>query len=332
MAQVDSKKLAPLRILQILNKHSDYHHPLTQEEIAAYLENDYGITLERKAIGRDIALLEEAEEFGVFSDKRRGTYIEERIFTNSELRVLIDSVLTSRYITKRHSKELIEKISGLSNKYFENKVSTICSIDSWDKTENQALFLNVEEIGMAISSYCQIEFDYNKYGVDKKLHQTSHNIVSPYMLVVRNQRYYLFSYHEKFKNITLYRVDHITNIKILNDKKATDIKKVKGWEKGINQKKISESMPYMFSDEPVMVTFNATEYAIDQMVEWIGYDFYFKDLKSLGDGSMEITTKVSPMAMECLALQYVNDIEVKVPISLRNKIKEDLENGLNKYK
>ena len=332
MAAVDSKKLAPLRILQILNKYSDAKHPLTQEEIATILENEYGIVLERKAIGRDINLLVEAEEFGIVSDKRKGTYVFEHKFMNSELRVIIDSILTSKYITERHSKDLVKRISELSNIYFENHVQKICSFDAWGKTENQGLFLNVEEIGYAIKNNYQIEFDYNKYGADKKLHQTSHNIVSPYMLITRNQRYYVLTYHERYKNITMYRIDHITNIKVLTETRATDIKKVPGYEKGIDQKKIASTMPYMFSDEPVMVTFTATSYAVDQMVDWFGYDLIINELTDLEDGKVRIVTKVSPLAMEYLAMQYLNDVEVEVPISLRNKIKENLEKGLDKYK
>ena len=116
MNSLEPKKLALLRILQILEEYSDFDHPLKQEEIARYLEKDYGIEIERKAIGRNLSLLKEAG-YDISSD-RRGSYLESRNFEDSELRMLIDGVLASKYITAKHSKELIERLCSQANKYF----------------------------------------------------------------------------------------------------------------------------------------------------------------------------------------------------------------------
>ena len=104
MSMPEPKKLALLRIWQILLKHSDYDHPLTQEEIIAYLYKDYNIEMERKAIGKNIADLRCAGiEIGT---RRGGSYIDRREFEDSELRLLIDGVLQSKHITAKHSKAL----------------------------------------------------------------------------------------------------------------------------------------------------------------------------------------------------------------------------------
>ena len=114
MNSFEPKKLALLRILQILEQYSDYDNPLKQEDIAEYLDKDYGIVIERKAIGRNLSLLKEAG-YDIGSD-RRGSYLASREFEDSELRMLIDGVLSSRYITAGHSKDLIERLCALSNK------------------------------------------------------------------------------------------------------------------------------------------------------------------------------------------------------------------------
>ena len=102
----EPKKLALLRIWQILLKHSDYDHPMTQEDIIKYLDKEYDIQMERKAVGRNIADLRDA---GIdIGSCRAGSYIESREFEDSELKLLIDGVLQSKYITARHSKDLIE--------------------------------------------------------------------------------------------------------------------------------------------------------------------------------------------------------------------------------
>ena len=127
MNSLEPKKLALLRILQILEQYSDYDNPLKQEDIIDYLDRDYGIAIERKAVGRNLSLLKEAG-YDIASD-RRGSYLAERTFDDSELRMLIDGVLASRYITAKHSKELIERLCSLSNKYFRSHVKNIWSVN-----------------------------------------------------------------------------------------------------------------------------------------------------------------------------------------------------------
>ncbi len=111
-----SKKLAPLRILQILYKYSDFDHPLWQEEIRRYLLRDYGIALERKAIGRDVSLLK-AAGFDIGVIPKFGCYLASRIFDDEELCLLIDAVLSSD-IPEEKAQTLMKKLCGLSNKYF----------------------------------------------------------------------------------------------------------------------------------------------------------------------------------------------------------------------
>ena len=144
----ESKKLALLRILHILQKYSGDTHPLTQDDIVDYLYKDYGIEVERKAVGRQLALLHEAYDattspIVLVSDPRKGTYIEQREFEDSELRLLIDGVLSSRHITANHSKDLIEKLCRQSNQYFRPRVKNIYSVNDWNKTDIMQVFLNI---------------------------------------------------------------------------------------------------------------------------------------------------------------------------------------------
>ena len=93
---MEPKKLAILRIWQILLEHSDYNHPLTQEDIIKHLDEDYGIEMERKAIGKNIIALRDA---GIdIGSRRAGSYIDSREFEDSELKLLIDGVLQSKHI------------------------------------------------------------------------------------------------------------------------------------------------------------------------------------------------------------------------------------------
>ena len=326
MTSIEPKKLALLRIAQIFHKYSNPEHLLTYEDIANHLKSEYGIEIERKAVKRNISLLKEAG-FEICST-RVGSYLEEREFTDAELRILIDGVLSSKHISARYSKDLIEKLVGLSDKYFRARVQYIHSVGEWGKTDNKELFYNIEVIDEAISRKKQVTFDYNKYGADKKLHKTKSHTVSPYQLILHNQRYYLMGRSEQWKNMGYYRLDRITNIS-LTDEKLVPITTIKGFERGINYKEISTALPYMYTDEPEYVEFIADEAIIDQVIDWFGKDI--RIVKS-GDGELTVTVKVSPMAMQLWAMQYAEHVRVTKPQALVDSIRATLKAAVKKYR
>ena len=320
----ETKGLSTLRILQILTEHSNLEHPLTQEQIASYLERNYGISLERKAIARKLSLLKQAG-YEIESD-RRGSYLAAGDFTEAELRLLIDGVLCSNYISPRQSTRLIEKLCGLTGKYFRAHIGNVLSVDAWNKTENPQLFLNIELADEAIEQARQIIFTYNKYGVDKKLHPSKSHRVSPYRLILKNQRYYLMAFHEQWKSIAYYRMDRITEMQ-LTDGRQTPLSSVKGFERGLDPRIFSHSMPYMFTDSPQSITFTADPVIVDQIVDWFGQEAAIQP-----DGDrLRVRVRVSPDAMEYWALQYLNYVEIEAPVSLRQRLAEDLKKGLKKY-
>ena len=323
----EPKKLALLRIWQILLRHSDYDHPLTQEEIIKCLDSEYGIQMERKAVGKNIADLRDA---GIkIGSRRAGSYIEQREFEDSELKLLIDSVLQSKHITAKDSKILIEKLCNQSNKYFRSHVKNIYSVNEWSKTENKALFYNIDVVNDAIENKKQVQYDYNKYAIDGKLHRSSFQRVSPYQLILHNQRYYLMGYSDYWGNMTFHRLDRISNMRVY-DKPATPITRVKGYENGVDYKQISSTMPYMYTDKPERIEFIADEYIIDQIVDWFGSDIQMSFVED-SDDKVRVHLMASPNAMEHWALQYLNHVEVIKPDSLRERIKADLENAMEKY-
>lgn len=236
MAELEPKKLALIRILQIFEKYSDFDHPLKQEDIANYLEEEYGIVIERKAIGRNISLLKEAGYD--IEQTRAGSFLEARDFEDSELRMLIDGVLSSSHIAPKYSKDLIERLCGLSNVYFKSHIKNIYSVNDWNKTDNIALFYNIDMIDLAIEKGVQIAFDYNKFDVDKKLHKSASHKASPYQLILHNQRYYLMALNERWHNMGFYRLDRISNMTLVEDRPLTNIRTVEGYENGIDYKEL----------------------------------------------------------------------------------------------
>lgn len=320
---LEPKKLALLRIAQILHKYSDAAHPLKQEDIAAYLSRDYGIEIERKAVGRNLSLLKEAD-YDIIST-RNGCYLEKREFEDAELKLLIDGVLCSKHISPHHSKQLIEKLAALSNAYFRSHIKNIYSVNDWNKTQNYDLFLNIELVDEAIEAGKQITFSYNKFGADKNLHKSATHFASPYQMILHNQHYYLMALNEKWKNMGYYRLDKITQMQI-TDRPLTPLRTVHGFENGIDYKNFSAALPYMFTDTPEQIELLADNSVVDQIVDWFGYDI---QIAPQGDG-IRVQLKSSPNAMTYWALQFAEHVEILSPPYLREKVRSILQNAYKK--
>lgn len=325
MDSYESKKLALIREGQILKEYSDERHPLTQEDIANYLKQDYGIVMERKAISRNLSLLKEA---GMeIESGRSGSYLVSREFEDSELHMLIDSVLCSKHITANYSKDLIKKLCALSNKYFKVGIKNVYSVEEWNKTENPNLFFNIEMIDDAIENRRQLRYDYNKYGIDKKLHKSSNHTVSPYRMLLHNQRYYLMAYSEQWERMVFHRLDRITNME-QTDRPAKKLQTIPSYEKGIDYKDLSSSRPYLYADKAERIGFMADVKIVDQIIDWFGKDI---KLEPMNAEKVKVSLLASPKAMEHWVMQYVDYVEVVSPESLRNRVKQMLREALQKY-
>ena len=188
MYNVSSSNLIPLCILRVLEEHSDEYHHLTQEEIARFLDLEYNMTVERKAIGRSVEHLRQQLELEIISE-RDGVWLASRTFEDSELRLLIDAVMSSRYIKPNYTKDLINKLCRLSGKHFSSNVKNLYSINESVKSDNAELFNNISVIDEAISRNKKIKFQYCEYGIDKKLHAHSPHTLSPYRMLLHEGIY-----------------------------------------------------------------------------------------------------------------------------------------------
>lgn len=240
MDNLEPKKLALLRILQIFQQYSDYKHPLTQEKITEYLEKDYGMKLERKAVSRNISFLKEAG-YEIESVKD-GSYLKENLFTETEIRFLADGILASNFIPKKYAKDLINKLKKLSNVYFKSWDKYIYNITQRHRHDNKSLFLNIELIIDAIERKRTINVDINKYGIDKKLHKSYSLDVTPCAIFINEQEYFLLfiwnlendESKEPYPIIWTMPLWSMSNIIINEDEKAYDFRKLETFKNGTN--------------------------------------------------------------------------------------------------
>lgn len=316
-----------LRIKEILERYSDQSNPLTQKKIIEYLKKDYGITCERKAVARNITKLQEMG-YDIVSN-RKGTYLVEKEFTDSELRLLIDSVMCSRHINPKHSKDLINKLTALGGVSFCNFAKHISYSANWDKSANLDFFLNIEIFHEAISNSLQVAFYYNKYGIDKKLKRKSlhKRIVNPYGMVLHNQRYYLMGNDSRYENLLFYRIDKITRPTLL-DTSLRHLDTLPSYEQGLDVGRLTTCHPYLYVDSPQEITLLCADWMVDEIIDWFGKDFA---VKRVNEKQIEIAISAAPRAIIFWLLQYGEHVEVLSPLSLREELKKKLDAIVQKY-
>ena len=338
------KKMLIMNILDILKKYTDENHRLSQKEIMDILEQEYDMKAERKAIKRNLMNLidsgydiEYSESIRMNKNGEEETFYTdwylERNFSDAELRLLIDSLLFSKHIPYSQCKELIGKLEGLSNRYFKSRVEHILTLPD-NTPENTQLFYTIEVLDKAITKGQQVLLHYNEYGTDKQMHPRRRSdravreyVINPYQMAAVNGKYYLICNYDKYDDVSNYRLDRITDIKML-DTPVKPMKLVKGLENGLNLTKHMAEHIYMFTGESVPVVFKAKRYLLTELFDWFG-----KDMQFLEETENEVTVRVNVNleAMRKWALQYAVHVKVVSPKKLVDMVKEDIKNAMEQY-
>lgn len=343
MKNPKQKKLS-FAILEILRQYTDPEHTLNQNDIVEILEKDYGIKADRKSVKRNLTSLWEMGFPIDFQETRRmypnkdgemeESFIQhdfyiDREFTDAELRLLIDSLLFSKHIPYSQCKELVDKLEGLSNRYFKSRIRFISTLPE-TAPRNKELFYTIEILDEAIAKGKQVAFTYNSYGTDKKLHPRREReyIVNPYQMAATNGRYYLIGNYDKYDNFANYRIDRITGIRLL-DNPVKPVRQVEGMENGLYLPKHMAEHLYMFSGESVPVTFRMKKNILNDVIDWFGTDIVFSD-----ETEDEVTARVTVNwhAMRHWALQYCRHVRVLAPENLAEQVQQDLAEALDRYR
>ena len=211
MAKLSNQKLKIVYLMKILMELTDETHSITMAEIIEKLST-YGISAERKSIYNDIDSLKAygIDIIGTQEDRSYTYHIGNRQFELAELKLLVDSVQASKFITEKKSNELIKKIEGLASKFEASKLHRQVFVSGRVKTMNESIYYNVDIIHAAIADNSRITFKYFQWNVDKK-QEFRHNgalyEVSPWALSWADENYYLVAYDSIKGGIKHFRVD-----------------------------------------------------------------------------------------------------------------------------
>lgn len=329
MYATGNKKMLNMLILQILETYSDEEHSLTQQRIMDLLQQDYGMTCDRRSVSNNIKYLKELG-YEICESRNKGYYLMIRDFDNSELRFMIDSVLCSKNMTNIQVHDLIEKLVAKGNKYFSPQGAHVNNISEISYKDNNELFLAIETINEAIARKRKISFCYKSYNLDFKLipRREERYIVNPYQMITANGLYYLIANYDKYDDVSHYRLDKIADVEII-EKPVKSMKLVRGLEKGLDLLKHLAEHIYMYSGESVTAKIEVPQDMMNELVDWFGKDFRILE-KS--EDKMIIRVNCNEKALSFWCLQYGPFVEILSPESTRDLVREYVTAMYSKYK
>ncbi len=227
MPKSPNQKMKPLLLQRILLERTDEDHGLTVPELIALLEEE-GVAAERKSVYSDLQTL---ADFGLDIVKRKESgkvvyYVGARTFELPELKLLVDAVQSSRFITHKKSNQLIQKVEGFASRYQAQQLQRQVFVTNRVKTMNESIYINVDKIYEAIAANRCITYRYLDWafrdgaagGYEKQFRRQGKTYrVSPWSLCWADERYYMIGFDSEAGLIKHYRVDKMLGIALTDE-------------------------------------------------------------------------------------------------------------------
>lgn len=320
-----------LYILNVLKKYSDEDHMLSAAEIQRKIKEIYDVKIDTRTIRRNINLLKYKLNYDISTreDNGKGYYINrdpETDFEPGEVRAIIDNFSYANYIVPNVAKEIIKKCKNLQTVYENEKLKDyqIYSVDS--KTENSEVIKNIEDISNSIYNNHKLKFEYWKYEITNKLEKqiVSTPTVSPFAIIYNKQEFYFIGIKDGQNKFYHYRLDRMKNVKELNEK--INIKKTKS-----QIKDFAESTVEMFGGKKEEIEAICNKMLLNAIFDIFGKNVTIERILG-NDKDFKLIVDSNPMGFKMWAMRNIDMVEVVRPETLRNEMREVVQNAIEKYK
>lgn len=327
-----NKKLKLLYIMELLLKRTDENNGVTIGQITEYLMA-HGISAERKSIYDDIETL---KLFGMDIESRRSKtfeyYLASREFQLAELKLLVDAVQSSKFITAKKSRELIRKIETLCSEHQGVELQREVAITGRVKTLNESIYYNTDLIHTAIVQNRMIEFNYFEWAFSEKgkvqkayRKDGSRYSASPYCLTWDDENYYLIAYDSKADKIKHFRVDKITGLEVVS--RPREGSKIM---EGFNSAEYSVKTFSMYGGQEEVIRLEMDNKLLGVAIDRFGPDVNPK-LVSGGKFRVNVKVAVSPTFFSWL-FNFGTDIKIISPKSVAEQYREKAKAIAKAYK
>ncbi len=323
----NNHKMALLRIMEYLMIYTDEEHPANSKDLKTYLEK-WNISEERRTIYSDVAVL---ADFGIDIEKAQGGwYIASRTFELPELKLLVDAVQASNFITEKKSGELIRKLERETSCSQAELLNRELWIRSGHKTDNETVFYTIDAIHEAIHRNCQIQFQYGEINLKKQLVMKRGGAryqLSPWALVWQDENYYMIAYDAEEEIIKHFRVDKMMKAKVVADEERLGSMHFRDFDLDSYLGKTFS----MFSGPDAEVKLRCAPYLAGVMTERFGQDVLFVPEED-GSGYFHVTVTVA------VSVQFYGwlaglggGVEILSPLQVRFAYRDYLKKLVNMY-
>ncbi|MCD8106500.1 MAG: WYL domain-containing protein [Oscillospiraceae bacterium] len=323
-------KIKLLMLQKILLENTDPEHSLSGNDIIRIL-GEYGINVERKSVYDDIDTLVQSG-MDIVTERRGHAnyyYVNSRTFQDEELMILVNTVASSKFLTKKKSDELISKLKTLTSKYQAQSLSRTIYVDGRSKSNNERIYYSINAIHEAIVAGKQITFHYTEYDITlKRKYRRGGQLyaVSPIYLISDSDYYYLTAYNPQHDDISNFRIDKMADVSI-SDEPRVDLS-----PEQIERAKELRTMFGAFARESSTVTLKMTNkpYVIGVLVDKYGSNLRI-NRTSEDKFTVRLEAQISP-AFYAWLFSFGEDAEVVEPEWVRNEAKGQIEKMMAVYK
>ena len=328
MSRGTNQKFKFTYLMKIMLEKTDDEHSLTMPQIMEELEK-YDVTAERKSIYTDFQDM--TEKFGVEIIKEqigRETYyhVGAREFELAEVKLLIDAIQSSKFITQTKSRELITKIKSFVSEHQAKQLQRQVYINDRVKTMNESVYYNVDDIHTAINQNKKIRFKYFKWDINKKLvprHNGDWFIVSPWALTWDDENYYMVAFDDLDSKIKHYRVDKMMHISVEEEKRSG-----KEVFRNFDMAEYSKATFGMYQGQKAKVKIRFANYMCGVFIDRFGKDISFRPIDD-EHSELHVDVNVSPQFFGWI-FSLGKDVKVTGPSEVVEQMKvfarEFLEN------
>lgn len=324
MSKSINQKLKLLYIADFLSKKTDENHSVTTAEIINMLAGA-GIEAERKSIYSDIEALKfYGMDINTSKGRNGGISLLSRDFQLTELKLLVDAVQSSRFITKKKSFEIIKKLSSLASDYEKEDLQREVYIINRIKNDNESIYYSTDTIHTAIHTDRMISFKYFNHGADKKkiYHNNGKPIkVSPFGLQYDSEKYYLIAFDSYASKIKHYRVDKMENVEIVEESRDG-----KGYFRKFDLAEYANSTVTMFSGEVAPVTLKLPEKFAGVIIDKFGKKCSFAPTDD-GEYTVVVNVAMTPTFYSWI-FTFGGEIKITAPEKAVNEYKEQLKSAM----
>lgn len=316
------KKISILALLEILKSETDENHLLGPSELLSKMKSTYDCNIERRALYTNIAMLQEFGYDIIYNQSKKGYYLLEREFEESEILLLCHAVHSSNYIPRKYSNDLIKKLLKTQSRHVADRFHRRIYLENIRKKENPDFLLSFQILVEAIEKKHCVQIDYLQYNLDLELEKRKTHVLHPYALVYDNEKIYLIAKNERFIDFSHYRVDKIKNVQLLDKKVSSSLSIGDPYEYARNK-------IYMFGGQEDYYLIRCEMKMLDYVIDTFGKNI---QIAKQDDNHFVAKVKAGKEGIIYFALQYAKYMEILEPIEIREEMKKLLEEVINRYK